>query len=75
MNINLRNWTIEDAKDLSLLLNNKKIIDNARDGLPYPYTEKDAKDYIEFILSSDKNKNFFFAVVFDNKPCNGIVLL
>lgn len=72
MNINLRHWKIEDAKALSMLLNNKKILDNVRDGLPYPYNEKDAKDYIEFMLSSDKNKNFSFAIAFDNKVVGNI---
>lgn len=46
----IRSWRIEDDVDLAVALNNKKIHDNLRDGLPYPYTEKDAKDFITEML-------------------------
>ena len=72
MEINLRHWKIEDAKALSVLLNNKKILDNLRDGLPYPYTEKDAEEYIEFMLSSDKGNIFPFAIIADDKVVGSI---
>lgn len=42
MNCNIRGWKLSDAKDLARALNNKHILDNLRDGLPYPYTEADA---------------------------------
>lgn len=35
-NITLRKWRIEDAKDLSHLLNNPNILKNLRDGNPLP---------------------------------------
>ena len=50
----LRKWRLSDAKDLAATLNNKKIQNNLRDGLPYPYTEQDARDYICTMLSSDE---------------------
>ena len=65
-------WKIEYAKDLSKALNNKKILDNLRDGLPYPYTENDAKEFITAMLSSDKNEVFAFAIVYDGK-CIGSI--
>lgn len=34
---------------------NKKVQDNLRDGLPYPYTEQDGKEYISAMLSVDEN--------------------
>ena len=37
----LRAWTKADISTLAKYLNNKKIWDNCRDALPYPYTEKD----------------------------------
>ena len=40
--ITIREWQTDDAKSLAYTLNNKKIMDNLRDGLPFPYTEKDA---------------------------------
>lgn len=38
----LRTWKDSDVQSLATHLNNKKIWDNCRDGLPFPYTEKDA---------------------------------
>ena len=37
MNCILRKWRLSDAKDLAAMLNNKKILNNLWDGLPYPY--------------------------------------
>ena len=45
---------MEDAAELASTLNNKNIQDNLRDGLPYPYTEDDAKFYINEMLKADK---------------------
>lgn len=46
--------------------------DNLRDGLPYPYTEKDGTDYISAMLSADENETFAFAIVSDNKVIGSI---
>ena len=43
----LRSWRMEDATELQKILNNKKILDNLRDGIPYPYTLADAKAFIQ----------------------------
>lgn len=64
--VEIREWKRSDAGALAKLLNNKKILDNLRDGLPYPYTESDALDYINSCLSSDKNAVFCFAIVFND---------
>lgn len=37
----IREWELTDAIDLAMALSNKNIQDNLRDGLPYPYTERD----------------------------------
>lgn len=58
----IREWKIEDKHKLSELLNNKKIQNNLRDGLPYPYTADDAEEYIVSMLSADKTKTFAFAI-------------
>lgn len=55
-------WKIEYAKDLAVALNNRKVLDNLRDGLPFPYTERDAKEFILAMQNSDKNKVFAFAI-------------
>ena len=47
--LKLRNWTRVDIPTLAKYLNYKKIWDNCRDALPYPYTEKDAEQFISFV--------------------------
>lgn len=68
----IRNWRMEDAGDLAQMLNNKNILNNLRDGLPYPYTKKDAEEYITSMLSSDKTKTFAFAVTVNDKAVGSI---
>ena len=72
MQIEIRKWQIEDKSDLSQILNNKKIPDNLRDGLPYPYTEKDAEDFIRFMLGADESQTFAFAITLDGKVIGSI---
>lgn len=72
MKVTLRSWCPEDAKALSDLLNNKNILKNLRDGIPYPYTEADAADYITSMLSADKNNTFAYAVCADGRVVGSI---
>lgn len=58
----IRQWRIDDASNLAGALNNKKIHDNLRDGLPYPYTINDAKDFIVAMLDADKSSTYAFAI-------------
>lgn len=45
----LRPLQMDDAPSFAKQLNNKKIWDNLRDGLPFPYSEKDARSFIEMV--------------------------
>ena len=72
MNISIREWKYTDTADLAAALSNRKILDNLRDGLPYPYTEKNAEEYISFILNSDPNDTFAFAIEVDGKAVGSI---
>lgn len=72
MTCKIRKWNLSDAPDLAATLSNRKIQDNLRDGLPYPYTEQDAKDYISATLSADENETFAFAVTVDNRAIGSI---
>ena len=36
MECRIRRWRIEDANDIAETLNNKKVLDNLRDGIPFP---------------------------------------
>lgn len=70
----LRPWSIKDATDLALIANNKKIADNLRDGLPFPYTRNDAIDWLNTILP----ENFpprFFAITVDSRVVGNIGLV
>ena len=72
MNCILRKWRLSDAKDLAAMLNNKKILNNLRDGLPYPYTEQDARDYICTMLSSDEKSTFAYAITQNDRAIGSI---
>lgn len=68
----IRKWRMTDAADLASALSNKKVQDNLRDGLPYPYTEKDGQEYISAMLSADPNDTFAFAVTLNDKAVGSI---
>ena len=72
MQCRIREWKPEDADRLADLLNNRKILDNLRDGLPYPYTQKDAKEFILDMLQADKTKTFAFAITMEDKVVGSI---
>ena len=72
MKCRIRKWELSDAKDLAAALSNKKVQDNLRDGLPYPYTEQDGKDFISAMLSADENETFAFAITVDNTVIGSI---
>lgn len=68
----IRKWKLSDAAALAVAISNKKILDNLRDGLPYPYTEKDGEDYISDMLSANEDETFAFAITADNKVIGSI---
>lgn len=72
MECKIRAWRIDDASDLAEALNNKKILDNLRDGLPYPYTVEDAMAYISAMRDTDKDKAYAFAITVDDKAIGSI---
>lgn len=72
MIVKIRKWRLSDAADLAQALSSKKIQDNLRDGLPYPYTEQDGKEYISAMLSADENETFAFAVTADDRVIGSI---
>jgi RimJ/RimL family protein N-acetyltransferase len=63
---------MEDAPALARALNNRKVQDNLRDGLPYPYTENDAKVYIRAMLDADENTTFGFAILLDDQVVGSV---
>ena len=72
MDCQIRPWRLTDASDLAAIVNNRNIQNNLRDGLPYPYTETDAKEFITVMLNADTNTTFAFAIVADDKVVGSI---
>ena len=72
MEVRLRAWTLEDAPALAKLINNKKVQDNLRDGLPFPYGEEDAKAFLSAVLASDPDQNLAFAIEADGELIGSI---
>lgn len=72
MVVSIRKWRLGDAAELAEMLNNRHILDNLRDGLPYPYTVKDGEEYITAMLSADETKTFAFAITADDALAGSI---
>lgn len=72
MDCDIREWKLDDAEELASLVNNKKILDNLRDGLPYPYKKEHAVEFITDMLSADKDKTFSFAITLGSKVVGSI---
>lgn len=72
MNCTIRGWQLEDAADLAKVINNKKIQDNLRDGIPYPYTKADAEEFITAMRLADQNQTYAFAIIADGRVIGSI---
>ena len=72
MRFGLRKWRLSDAKELAAVLNNKRILNNLRDGLPFPYTEQDAAEYITAMRSADENDTFAYAITVGGRVIGSI---
>ncbi len=68
----LRRLTEYDRASLAFLANNKKIWDNVRDYLPYPYTEDDAESFIN--LTMQESIPMTFAIAYSGQFCGVIGL-
>lgn len=61
-NYTLRTWQTEDAASLTQYINNKKIWDNCRDGLPYPYAQEDAQTFLAIVQAKEGIHDFCIEV-------------
>ena len=61
-----------DMPDETLYEFNRKVQDNLREGLPYPYTEQNGTDFISVMLSADENETFAFAITADGRVVGSI---
>ena len=66
----LRPWKKGDEKSLVTHANNRKVSINLRDGFPYPYSAKDAQEWIK---SASKIRPLtMFAIVVNDQAAGGI---
>ena len=72
MGVSLRAWSLADAPELARICNNKKVQDNLRDGLPFPYGEEDAKVFLSEVLAADLDQNIAFAIETDGRLIGSI---
>lgn len=68
----MRAWKPEDKEKLAELLNNQNILNNLRDGIPFPYTAEDAEHFIRSMLSADKTQTFAFAITANGETVGSI---
>ncbi len=72
MNVGIRAWRMEDAESLAHGLDNKNVQDCLRDGLPFPYTVSDAREYISAMLSAAPDRTFAWAVTVEDVAIGSI---
>jgi RimJ/RimL family protein N-acetyltransferase len=72
--VSLRAWELTDAPALAAVINNKKVQDNLRDGLPYPCNEDDALSFIKRVLEIGDGPQYIRAIVFADEVigCIGV---
>jgi len=64
-NISLRKFIFSDKERIAELINNKKIWDNLRDLIPFPYTIEDAEDFIS--ICEGENPPMTFAIEYSGE--------
>lgn len=63
--VELRALNMADVAPMAILANNKKIWDNVRDYMPYPYSEENAREFIEMV--SEEEKPYTFAISYKGR--------
>ena len=71
--ITLRNWTMDDSQQLSIIANNKNIANTLTDSFPSPYTINDSKLFIERSIN-DKD-NIFLAICLNSIVVGSIAIV
>ncbi|MBU0508765.1 GNAT family N-acetyltransferase [bacterium] len=66
----VRSWEESDAPSLARCANNRNISRNLRDAFPFPYTEDDARSFIE--MARGRNPDTFFAIEVEGEAAGGI---
>ena len=71
MKIEIKQWALSDAKELTSLCN---AVDRRfpSDRLPYPYMEKDAEEWLKMVTDNDTITGIYRAIVYDGKLIGSI---
>lgn len=69
----LRPFADSDSQQLARLCNNKKIWDNVRDFIPFPYTEQHAEEFINFCKNENPKVTFAIERKGELTGCIGLV--
>ncbi|MFV0393555.1 MAG: GNAT family N-acetyltransferase [Coprobacillaceae bacterium] len=72
MRIELREYTLDDAKALSAMANDYDVSKSLRDIFPYPYTEEDATKFLEFVTKLPPESGIEFAIMVDGEFAGAI---
>ena len=67
----LRTWQMEDASELAVIANNRRIAENLRDGFPYPYSFNDACSWLNLTIPINDPPRFF-AILSGNRLAGSI---
>ncbi|MBU1099684.1 MAG: GNAT family N-acetyltransferase [Bacteroidetes bacterium] len=68
--LNVRSFRTDDYIPLAKRANNEKVAINLRDAFPNPYTQQDAKEWIELATSSSPETHF---AITNNNECIGCI--
>src|SRR3977135_2689062 len=69
----LRTWKAGDAVSLAQHASNEKIACFMRDGFPFPYELRDAKEWLDKAINDDKN--ILFAIEIDHEAAGAIGII
>ena len=71
--LQIRSWRKGDLDALVRHANNAKIACNLRDQFPHPYTRRDGKDYLDFVLRVEQETSF--ALEYEGEAVGGVGFL
>lgn len=72
MEFELRKWKREDAEDIAKYANNENIAANLRNVFPFPYTIKDAEEYVNSCVENNEERQICRAIVVDGHAVGSI---
>lgn len=74
MEFSLKKWEIEMAESTAVSANDVRIARYLRDSFPYPYSKKDAEEFIRFAQAENARGEFYRAIAVNGKTVGGIAI-